>query len=140
MIHYLLVDSSKLISLIKNDKSEKVLVLEDCEAYLKARDISHNPQIVSTLLQLTDGILADLLKMPVICTYNSKDLKIDEALLGVGRLQVQYEFKALNKDKVNQLCNHLEMPELNKEMVLSEVLNYHLLPIKEETVTRKIGF
>lgn len=51
---------------------------------------------VSSLLNLSDGILSDILKTSVIVTYNCPKQDVDDALKRKGRLQMDYEFSALS--------------------------------------------
>jgi hypothetical protein len=81
-----------------------VLVIEDCENFIQDRKIS-NDSIVSPLLQLTDGILSDVLNVKVICTFNTDLTRVDPALLREGRLIAEYEFKELSQDRVEQLTD-----------------------------------
>ena len=65
---------------------------------------------------------------------------LDEALLRPGRCFVNYEFKALSKDKSAKLLESLgHKVDVQKDMTLAEIYNY-----KEEevpkTIPRKIGF
>lgn len=82
-------DPSVLQLFMKNDNS--ILVLEDAEKLIESRE-SNNDNFVSMLLNITDGILADIMKMSVIITYNTTSDKVDQALLRKGRLQYMHEF------------------------------------------------
>ena len=88
------------------DNKGAVLVIEDAEKALIARELGQN-DAVSTLLNLSDGILSDVMKMQVICTFNTDINNIDKALLRPGRLIGKYEFKELCVPKAQALCNML---------------------------------
>jgi len=62
-----------------------ILVVEDADQALVTRD-GTNEAGVSTLLNLTDGILGDLLDVRMICTTNRKLEEIDKAVRRKGRL------------------------------------------------------
>lgn len=80
-----------------------VLVIEDCEQYIQDRKTSES-SIVSPLLQITDGILSDILDIQVICTFNTDLTKVDEALRREGRLIAEYEFNELTDEKAEALA------------------------------------
>ena len=112
-----------------------VLVIEDCENYIQDRSVSHN-SIVSPLLQLTDGILSDLLDIKIICTFNTDLTKIDPALMREGRLIAEYEFDELSADKVEVLSGG----KYNTEMTLAQIFN-ELTYVKNKKENKpSIGF
>ncbi len=75
-----LTDPSFLTILIENKNS--VLVLEDCENYISERStLDANTDVVSSILNLADGVLSDIMECQFICTFNSDISKIDTALL-----------------------------------------------------------
>jgi hypothetical protein len=80
-----------------------VLVLEDAEKAITSREINENNSIISTLLNLTDGILSDILNLNVIVSYNTQTEKVDSALLRKGRLKYKYEFKEIPRDRVRSI-------------------------------------
>lgn len=73
---------------------KKVVILEDAETLLMQRAPDNREQ-VSALLNLSDGLLGDVLKLHVICTVNCSMGKIDRALLRPGRLLGCREFRRL---------------------------------------------
>lgn len=109
-------------SLIENKNS--VLVLEDSENFMKDRNsTTSSTNIISTLLNISDGILSDILNIQIICTFNTQIQDIDEALKRKGRLIAEYHFKKLTKEKVKVLFDEYEINEEPKEMVLTEIFN-----------------
>lgn len=111
-----------------------VLVIEDCENYIQDRELSRD-SIVSSLLQITDGILSDITDIKVICTFNTDLTKIDSALLREGRLIAEYKFEKLDRDKVELLTGK----PTDKDCTLSEI--YNTLTYTENKVEEtKIGF
>jgi hypothetical protein len=55
-----------------------ILVIEDAEKVIVSRE-NDKSSLVSVVLNISDGILSDILKIPVILTYNTKSENIDEA-------------------------------------------------------------
>lgn len=105
-------------------RKNAVLILEDAEKILISRDKEDN-QFISTLLNISDGILSDILEASVILTYNCDDTKIDKALKRKGRTMVDYKFNKLNVEEAKKLAKHLKIDEskIDKDMTLSEIYN-----------------
>lgn len=101
-----------------------VLILEDAEKILISREKEDN-QFISTLLNISDGILSDILEASVVLTYNCDDTKIDKALKRKGRTMVDYKFNKLTINEAKKLAKHLNIDEskIDKEMTLSEIYN-----------------
>lgn len=58
-------------------------------------------------LNFTDGILSDIMGIPIILTYNTHSDNIDQALLRKGRLQYKHEFGLLKeKDYMRIIKKH----------------------------------
>lgn len=131
-----LADPSFIGLLIDNKGS--VLVLEDCENFIKDRGQSGS-NVVSTILNLSDGILSDVLGIQIICTFNADIGKIDEALRRKGRLIDEYEFGKLELDKAKQLGKELGV-EVTEEMTLSEIYNAKDKSNRVEVKRKRIGF
>jgi DNA replication protein DnaC len=116
------------------DNWDTVFILEDCEKILKDRESGYNP-VMPVLLNITDGIVGDVLKTKFICTFNSSLSKIDKALLRKGRLSLKYEFKKLDKEKVNKI-----LPGENKDMTLADIYYKEEENDFSKTQKNKIGF
>lgn len=101
-----------------------VLILEDAEKILISREKEDN-QFISTLLNISDGILSDILEASVVLTYNCDDTKIDKALKRKGRTMVDYKFNKLTVEESKKLAKHLKIDEskIDKSMTLSEIYN-----------------
>jgi hypothetical protein len=84
-----------------------VLLIEDAEPLLASRSSDTRIQGVSNLLNMTDGLLNDMLNLQIICTFNVKVSKLDKALLRPGRLLARKEFKALPEFEANLLASRL---------------------------------
>lgn len=108
-------------------KKKSVIILEDAEKILISRDREEN-QNISTLLNISDGILSDILELSVILTYNCDDTKIDKALKRKGRTMVDYVFNKLTMDESKKLAENLkfkkeQIDKIKEPMSLSEIYN-----------------
>jgi hypothetical protein len=128
MIEYFTSDPNCLHTLIQ--KPNSVIILEDAEkAILKRLGDGMDSSAVSSLLNLSDGILSDILKTSVIVTYNCPKQDVDDALKRKGRLQMDYEFTALCEEDAKKLAKKLKYSKkvieekINKPMTLSEIYN-----------------
>ena len=88
--------------------SEKkfVVILEDSDAALMTRG-SDNREQVSAILNLSDGMLADFLRLQIICTINCSATDIDSALLRPGRLLCHRVFGRLDYQHAVRLAESL---------------------------------
>lgn len=132
----------ELIQLLMQHSKDKIIVLEDCENYIKDREGIQNNNVISTLLNISDGILSDVLKCQFICTFNMDIQYIDSALLRKGRLICEYYFGELTKEQAN---NYLESKgiedRVSKDISLTDLMNLQeeqLVSKKKET--RSFGF
>lgn len=114
--------------MIQNFVGQKIIfVMEDAESIITKRNANDGgrSQLVSTLLNITDGILNDIFSIQVILTFNTELTSIDEALLRKGRLIAKYEFKSLKRDNAERLADHLGLSidtlENKKEYSLAEI-------------------
>lgn len=134
-----LTDPSFLGQLIDNKGC--ILVLEDCENYLKDRNTTGENSVVSTILNLSDGILSDVLGIQIICTFNANLRKIDEALLRKGRLIDEYDFDSLDVDKAQNIMDDLKVDyKVTQPMTLAEIYNVKDESHRSEVKSGKIGF
>lgn len=117
------------------EHTNSVVILEDAEKLLTKREASAT-SMASLILNLSDGILSDIMKLSVIVTYNTSTDNIDQALLRKGRLRYIYEFKPLNIEDAKTLMvshgiNKKQMSELEgkglikKQMSLAEIYNMY---------------
>lgn len=149
MIEYFTSDPNCLHTLIQ--KPNSIIILEDAEkAILKRLGDGMDSSSVSSLLNLSDGILSDILKTSVIVTYNCPKQDVDDALKRKGRLQIDYEFTALSVEDSKKLAKKLKYSKslieekITNPMTLSEIYNieketdYHGEVKKEEQ--KRIGF
>lgn len=100
---------------------DSVVIIEDAEGVLTEN--GNRSQAISNILNITDGILADLFNIHFIFTFNIDIKKIDPALLRKGRLTLKYEFKKLSYDKVVKLCETIGTISHNDGMTLADIYN-----------------
>lgn len=89
-----------------HEKLHFVVVLEDSDDVLMARR-SDNRDKVSAILNLTDGMLADFLRLQIICSVNCRASEIDPALLRPGRLLCHRVFDRLPFEAAKALADSL---------------------------------
>ena len=121
----------------RHDDMQFVVILEDSDAALMTRG-SDNREQVSAILNLSDGMLADFLRLQIICTINCKAADIDQALLRPGRLLCHRVFHRLPHEDAARLAAHLgkTLPD-HGEYTLAEIFaNEPLVPKPH----RSIGF
>ncbi len=116
------------------EHKNSVIVFEDCEKLLFSRDEMVNESI-GTILNLTDGIIAESMKIKFICTFNCDLDKVDAALTRKGRLSVGYEFKKLSLEKTKAIY-----PEATEEMTLADARNHKTDNGFKSKKRKKIGF
>ena len=123
------------------ENKDCVLIIEDAEKVIGDRKDSGSSVGVSNLLNLSDGILGDILNIHVIATFNMDKEKIDSALLRKGRLIAEHKFDKLNVEDTNILIKHLGMDNVvGEEMTLADIYNINTEQYKTEEVKPKIGF
>ena len=96
---------------------------------------------LSNILNITDGIVGDLVKAKFICTFNCDLSEIDSALLRKGRLLQKYEFKPLTGETLEGLAKELGLPgDHPKEMTLADIYGYADQTGLTDQEKHKIGF
>lgn len=116
------LDAPELMSFLIRNKNS-VIVIEDAEELIITRDAGRNSTI-STILNLTDGLLGECLNIQMIATFNTQITNIDKALLRKGRLQGMYEFKDLAVTKAQELSNKLGYENtVTQPMSLANIYN-----------------
>ena len=120
--------------------SNSVLVIEDAERVVSERDNGGSAVGVSNILNMTDGIMGDIMKIQIICSFNMNRNKIDSALLRKGRLIAEHKFDALDVDHSNKLLSKLgSKSTTDKPLTLAQIYN-----IDEEEYlapsSKKVGF
>ena len=124
--------------LIQNSNS--ILFIEDAERVITDRN-NGGANGVSNILNITDGILSDILKIQIVATFNMDKAKIDSALLRKGRLIAEHKFDALPIEDANNLIKHLGKTHIaTKPMTLTEIYNLEETEYKSEDKYSPIGF
>jgi hypothetical protein len=139
MVEYI-TDPGFIPFLMENNNS--ILIIEDAETVLRKREVGHSGTI-SSILNLTDGLLSDCLNISIIATFNTDLKSLDEALLRHGRLVKSYTFEKLNAEKSTKLLHKLgkidKELEVIKPMTLAEIYFYGE-DNDGSTPKRKMGF
>lgn len=125
------LDNPQFLPFAIENLSDKILIVEDGEKILQKRQNGNG--FVSTLLNLSDGILNDLLNLKIIVTINCSIDEIDPALMRKGRIHTFYEFGPLDVDK----CRNLGF-DVNEPTKISDL--YNDSSITEISIQRPIGF
>jgi SpoVK/Ycf46/Vps4 family AAA+-type ATPase len=74
----------------------KVVILEDAESLLENTGTGRKGA-VANLLNISDGLLGELLKVQLLCTINCEVERLDEAIIRPGRLIGYREFPRLSR-------------------------------------------
>ena len=130
---HVLSDPNLIGFLLENKNS--VLVIEDAENSLITRSEDSRSPSVSNILNMSDGILSDILNIHIIATFNTNIKELDPALLRAGRLKTRYEFKKLNKIKASKLSGKDE----NEDKTLASLFNDEKL-FNKINPRKNIGF
>ena len=122
------------------ENSNSVLFIEDAERVITDRQTG-GANGVSNILNITDGILSDILNIQIVATFNMDKAKIDSALLRKGRLIAEHKFDALPIDDANNLLKHLgKEANATKPMTLTEIYNVEEEEFKSQDKYSPIGF
>ena len=102
---------------------QSILIIEDADDIISKRGYGGGFNI-SSLLNMSDGILGDCLRIQIICTFNSVLANIDKALLRKGRLIARYEFGLLEIEKCKEIAKKLGIDTpITKKMSLANLYN-----------------
>lgn len=134
---------------IMEEKRDCILLIEDAEPLLESRNGGADGRStgISNLLNITDGILNDILGLMVIATFNIDISRIDSALLRPGRLIARKEFKKISKESAEKLATSLkiDLPEITYPATLADFYNSQMakkiiLHNYTDNSNNKIGF
>jgi len=139
------LSSPEFTDLITNALKGSILVIEDAEKALMKRETEDgffNSELVSSVLNLTDGLYADLSQTAIIATYNCDRNLVDPALLRKGRLRSEYHFRKLSVDRTQKLMDNLgHEVNIDQPMSLADIFNYEKqYTNKKEEKKRAVGF
>ena len=123
------------------ENKDCVLIIEDAEKVIGDRNNSGSSVGVSNLLNLSDGILGDILNIHIIATFNMDKEKIDSALLRKGRLIAEHKFGKLSLEDTQTLLKKLKnKTEATEGLTLAEIYNIDNQQDKSEEDRPTIGF
>lgn len=133
-----MLSSPSFTTFCLDNLKDSIIIIEDAELALRSRDSAKGYDI-STILNLTDGIMGDILNTKIIATLNVTD-KIDSALLRKGRLLANVEFNKLTVEQANGLAKELDKDAVfDSDVTVSEVYNTEDNGVKVAE-SSKIGF
>lgn len=123
------------------ENKDCVLIIEDAEKVIGDRNNTGSSVGVSNLLNLSDGILGDILNIHIIATFNMDKEKIDSALLRKGRLIAEHKFGKLSLEDTKTLLKKLnKKTEATEGLTLAEIYNIDNQQDKSEEERPTIGF
>jgi hypothetical protein len=96
---------------IAEKEKDCIILIEDAEPLLQTRTSGNRTEGITNLLNMTDGILNDMLGVTVIATFNIEIDKIDSALLRPERLIARKWFTKINKETGEKLLSALKMED-----------------------------
>lgn len=129
-----LLGTPMLISTLM-EHTQSILVIEDGESSIASRkDNKERSKFTSNLLNITDGLMSDLLQVQVIVTLNFAKENIDVAFRRAGRLQMEQEFGALTAEQANTwLKKHKSTEVVTEPKKLCDL--YELVPVQNKGLT-----
>ena len=118
----------------RNDES-MTLQFMDMEA------VNDFTSAVSSVLNMSDGLMSDIFNGKFICTFNADISSIDDAILRKGRCYAKYKFGKLDKEKAKVLLNERGIYlDAYDDMTLADIYNYDCKNVENSANRRKIGF
>lgn len=93
-----------------NGKKPIVLIVEDGDQTILSRNNQTN-SLISTVLNMGDGILGELLHTKMIISTNIPKANIDDAVLRAGRLNSYIQVVPLDKAKASEIYTRLTKKE-----------------------------
>ena len=126
------------ISFLLNNKNA-ILIIEDAEKVVITRENASDDSVVSTILQLTDGLFSDFLNIKIICTFNTTIDRLDKALLRKGRMIAKYRFAPLTPEKAAALARKLGHEDVTGSMTLADIFGLNK-PGFDHLSQKAIGF
>lgn len=126
------------ISFAIDELQDSVLIIEDAETVLVDR-AKHENSVMSTLLNVTDGLLGELLRLKIIATVNIQE-NIDKALIRKGRMLARLDFQALTWGQAVVVAERLgyKLDPRQEKYTLAEL--YNRAGNGAEVEATKIGF
>lgn len=132
---------------IIDEERDCILLIEDAEPLLEIRNAADGRTTgISNLLNMTDGLLNDILGLTVIATFNTQIENIDPALLRPQRLLARKEFYKIDRKTAEELSKALGIntPDIDYPASLAEFYTVKkaatVLIHQVNKNKRKIGF
>lgn len=120
----------QLITFI-SDYQHSVLIIEESEDTVQARDNFNSDRAsIANLLNISDGLLSDVLNLKIISTFNTDIKNLDRALLREGRLLGIHKFDKISVESANRIAmiNNIDK-EFTEPVTLAQIFNN---PLKED--------
>lgn len=102
------------------ENPNQIIIVEDAEDLMKSRQLGDG-NLVSILLNLTDGLLGDALKVKILCTVNMELDDIDEAILRPGRMKDAIHIGKLSADKADALLRSIGKEPRGIALTLADI-------------------
>jgi hypothetical protein len=126
---------------LPDDKKWNVLIVEDSDEFLSTDAKGQAGQGFSRLLNLTDGMIGQGLKVIVLLTTNEEIGKLHPALMRSGRIWQAVDFPSFSRSEAKKWADARgrdDFPELDRP-TLADL--YHVLDKGEvQNPTQKVGF
>jgi hypothetical protein len=123
------------------ENKDSVFILEDCEQVIMDRKSNSFSSAVSSVLNMSDGLMSDVFNGKFICTFNADTAIIDEAILRKGRCFAKYTFGKLEEKKAKKLLKERGVKLDNPgDMTLADIYNYDVKNVDDSKSKKKIGF
>ena len=106
----------------REGKGPIVFIVEDGDSCIVRRS-GDNMSAVSSLLNITDGIIGSSFDIRVLITTNATIEDIDEAILRPGRLCERLEFKGLEKEHAASILNRICNAKSPTQEIIDNMLN-----------------
>jgi SpoVK/Ycf46/Vps4 family AAA+-type ATPase len=144
----ILSDPSFITFMIENKNS--ILVIEEAENIFRSREDGNVSPSISNVLNMSDGILGNILNVIIIATFNTDKQNIDKALLRNGRLIAEHEFKELPLEQAKLVAKNIGISDdLIEKNINTDIPLCDIYAIKNNTLIKenklilkpnKIGF
>lgn len=130
-----LLGPSIVTKLIKRKERELhggplILIIEDADAVL-AKRMGDNISAISSLLNISSGIMGSLLDIRVIATTNAKQVEFDPAIIRAGRLSARVSVGKIDAERATAVVDRLLGKEregggsyFDKPKTLAEAYDY----------------
>lgn len=127
------MSDSTFIGFLLSNKNA-IYIIEDAEKLIESRKSYTSSNVLSSFLNLSDGLTANAIKSKFICTFNENVSNIDAAVMRKGRLKLKFEFKKLCVEKAQRIN-----PDITAPISLADLFNMQENDFTKKPV-RQIGF